>query len=386
MSLFSNAEKVMTTRMEFVEYQTGRMRPRHMRFHLRSEKLTKQLGLDYNLVNHTIPQRIKTKFATHIKGVRGLNINGVNRVTLIHQALNFGSTPYIAEFDVPLALHGYDVKKHQSAFKKAKEIMERPNLKAILTFSNWASRSFGMHFGEEVESKCRTLYPLAFEGSYCGSFERREFDFCFISTQFRIKSGPEVVKAFNQITTEYPDAMLCMVTDLSQARKYLGSLEKYKNITWQEANLSSQQVADLLAQSRCLLHPTLSDSFGVVVLEALAAGCAIISSQIASFPELVGPDNGDLLSVPTSSVVGDGFITEFGNVTYHEAYLATLSLHHFTDLLINSMDQFLSDPVMASKKMKASYEKYLTTFSPDVWDSRMQSILISSFPDIGLQD
>ena len=38
--------------------------------------------------------------------------------------------------------------------------------------------------------------------------------------------------------------------------------------------------------------PTLSDSFGVVVLEAMSQGCSIIASNMASFPEMVSSENG----------------------------------------------------------------------------------------------
>ena len=51
----------------------------------------------------------------------------------------------------------------------------------------------------------------------------------------------------------------------------------------------------------------------MVVLEALAAGCAVITTDIASLPEVVADGSGRVLVTPVGQVVGDISIPEFGN-------------------------------------------------------------------------
>lgn len=368
------------------EVLTGRMRPRHRRFHDAFAILCGELGLDCQLRPVTLKQRLLMQAVTRWQGVRSLKLDANNRVGLLHQALNRGSMPYLAEFDVPLALHGYDVARHRRAHNEARRLLEQPQLRALLTFSDWAGRSFGLHFGQEVEAKCRTVYPLAFEASCCGSFERRSYDFSFISINFRTKCGPETVRAFCQARADTGfDARMCIVTRLARAREVLGDLSQYPGVEWREAVLSEAEIAGLLEETSCLVHPSLNDSFGVVVLEALAAGCAVIASDTASFPELVLPDrNGWLLPVPTSAVVGDTFITEYGTVPYHEAYLNTMSLHGVEAALREKIRCLLRDRQLLQGMMQSSHELYEARFSPLAWQGRMRTILKECFPELAL--
>lgn len=369
---------------KLVEVLTGRMRPRHRRFHHALEQLCHEIGQSYRLHPVTPLKRLIMQIFTRWFGLRALRLNKPNTVGLLHQALNRGSMPYLAEFDVPLALHGYNVRAHRRAAADARRLMERPQLRAMLVFSDWARRSFELHFGPEVGSKCRTVYPLAFEGAYCGNFDERRYDFSFVSTEFRIKSGPEVVRAFCKARQALKsDARLCVVTRLSQARRILGNLDNYDGVEWIEATLAEQEIADLLSETRCLLHPSLSDSFGVVVLEALAAGCAVIASDMASFPELVNSDNGWLVRVPTATVVGDTYITEFGSVDYHESYLNTLSLHQLENDLNERIQAFLEAPERARAMMMASHALYEQRFSPQAWRCQMRLVLSQAFPELG---
>lgn len=367
------------------ELLTGSPRPRHRRFLEAFKSLCEDSGIANQLRSSNRVQRALMQVVTRWHGFRSIGLDGAGGVALIHQALNRGSMPYLAEFDVPLALHGYDVRRHRRAYAEARRLMEQPQLRGVLMFSDWACRSFGLHYGLEVESKCRTIYPLAYEKAYCGSFEGRTYEFTFIATQFRIKSGPEAVRAFCEIRQSLSsDARFCVVTNLAQARAALGDLGGYPGVDWVESSLSEPEIANLLAQTRCLVHPSLSDSFGVVILEALASGCAVIATDFASFCEMVTRANGWALAAPTATVVGDSYITEFGDTAYHQAYLNTLSLHRFQTELATCMSEFLLDTVRARKMMQASHALYIERFSTQAWEKRMRTILQESFPELGL--
>jgi glycosyltransferase involved in cell wall biosynthesis len=384
-NLYFGAQNSMIDKPGLVEVLTGRMRPRHRRFHHALEQLCREVELPYRLQPATLQQRLITQAATRWRGIRTLRLDGPDTVGVLHQALNLGSAPYIAEFDIPLAVHGYNIQAHRRAAAEARRLMERPQLRALLTFSDWARRSFALHYGPEVGEKCRTIYPLAFEGSHCGRFDNRRYDFVFISTGFRIKSGPEVVRAFCRARQQIrSDARLCVVTQLGQAKRLLGDLDRYDGVEWREATLTEPEIARVLADSRCLLHPSLSDSFGVVVLEALAAGCAVIASDIASFPEMVSAGNGWIVRVPTAAVVGDTYITEFGTVEYHERYLNTLSLHQLEKILAERIAAFLEDSGKAREMMIASYDLYEQRFSLQAWKRQMLSVFAEGFPELGV--
>lgn len=367
-----------------VEIQSGRMRPRHARFHRAFAELAAELGIETQLRNVSRARRLANVALSRWTGLRALDLNISDSVAVIHQMLNRGATPYIAEFDVPLGMHGYRIKAHQRAHDQAKSLMMRPTLRAVLVFSDWARGSFGLHFGPEVERKCVVSYPLAAARAYELPPDQRAIDFTFISTNFRIKCGLQVLRAFAHARQNVDaNARLCMVTDLNAARATVGDLAAHDGVEWHEAKLSEEQIADVLARTRCLVHPSLSDSFGVVVLEALAAGCAVISTDIASFPEMVEDErNGLIFTPPTSSVVGKTFITEYGTVAYHEAYLNTLSLHEVEDALRLRMTRLLQTPSTMAAMMQASHDLFARRFSRDAWRRDMREILRESFPEL----
>lgn len=375
----------MNDQNKLVEILTGRLRPRHRRFHYAFEQLCNKYGQPYQLRPLTKRLRLMMQIVTRYEGIRVVKRDKLGTLGILHQSLNRGSMPYIAEFDMPLAVHGYNVPAHLRSSVEARRLMELPQLRALITFSDWARRSFALHFGPKVGAKCRTVYPLAFEGSYCGNFKKRSYDFSFISINFRTKCGPEVVRAFCNARKKLKHNLrMCVVTRLAKAREQLGNLSDYEGIEWREAKLSEQEIAILLADTCCLVHPSLNDSFGVVVLEALSAGCALIATDIASFPELVLHNiNGWLIKPSTSAVVGDTFITEYGNVDYHTKYLNTLSLHQMELDIAKWMITFVRDSKKARLMMKASYQLYEQKYSLAAWNNQIKCVIRESFPELG---
>lgn len=369
---------------ELIEIQSGRMRPRHGRFHRALRDLCADAGIPYRLTPVTTLSRIMMNLRARRTGIRAMHVDGEGGLAILHQALNRGDCPYISEFDVPLGVHGYSIAAHREVALRARGLMEKETLRAILVFSEWAKRSFDLHFGPRVGAKCRVIYPLASESARCGIFGQRKYDFTFISTQFRIKSGPEAVRAFCAARAAAGrDARMCVVTDLDRARGLLGDLAAYEGIEWREANQSEQAIADLLADTDCLVHPSLNDSFGVVVLEALAAGCAVIATDIASFPEMVvDGSNGLMFTPPTSAVVGNTYITEYGTVAYHEAYLNTLSLHAVEHALRVRMETLLRDRDVLHGMMQASHGLFQERFALPVWQANMKLVLAQALPEL----
>ena len=62
-----------------------------------------------------------------------------------------------------------------------------------------------------------------------------------------------------------------------------------------------------MCKSDVLIHPTYVDTFGVVVLEAIAHGLGIISTDLYALPEMVYDDiNGIILNPPIS--IWDGYL------------------------------------------------------------------------------
>jgi glycosyltransferase involved in cell wall biosynthesis len=59
------------------------------------------------------------------------------------------------------------------------------------------------------------------------------------------------------------------------------------NVKWL-GNISDEELAALLSDSMCLAFPSLTEGFGLPLLEAMAIGCPVITSDRASMPEVCG--------------------------------------------------------------------------------------------------
>jgi glycosyltransferase involved in cell wall biosynthesis len=113
-----------------------------------------------------------------------------------------------------------------------------------------------------------------------------------------------VFEAFRRVAAEFPEVHLAFVGS--------GELEDQLREAVSHAGLASRvhllgyrsDVADWLAACDVWLLPTLSENFSLAVLEAMAAGCAIVSTNCQGNDEVLVDRHNALLSEPTDV---DGF-------------------------------------------------------------------------------
>jgi glycosyltransferase involved in cell wall biosynthesis len=326
--------------------------------------------------------RVRTNALCRFTGLRMATVPETGSPIILHQALASTDHPYVVEYDVPLAIHGYNYSNYLRHVDKARRLLEHDSMRVLFVFSEWAKRSFALHFGKEAAAKCKISYPLASSRSNVFREDRR-YDFAFISTKFRVKGGLELIRAFKTVRhSTAPDLKMCVVTNLDEARELVGELTDFSGIEWRAANLDEAAIATLLSDTHCLVHPTLWESFGVVVLEALAAGCAVITSHMASLPELVTNESGILLRVPIGQVVGDMTIPRFSNTRHFAELLSRLSLHGFEKDLTAAMVTMATDRTRRARYQEAARILYRERFSAEAWKESMRANLRTAFPDL----
>ncbi|MGP4075303.1 N-acetyl-alpha-D-glucosaminyl L-malate synthase BshA [Halobacillus sp. K22] len=164
-----------------------------------------------------------------------------------------------------------------------------------------------------------------------------------ISNFRKVKRVPEVVRAFAKIAAEVP-AKLLLVGDgpeYSDVHQLVNDLELEGRVLF----LGKQEnVSDLLSISDLKLLLSEKESFGLVLLEAMACGVPCIGSNIGGIPEVV--DHGET-----------GYITELGNVDQ----VAYFALKMLTDEeLMNKLSANAKQVVetkFASETILNQYEK-----------------------------
>jgi glycosyltransferase involved in cell wall biosynthesis len=95
------------------------------------------------------------------------------------------------------------------------------------------------------------------------------------------KNLGRLIKAYNVSVTQYLNIELVIVGN-SQNTKYQIPNTKYLGYVPQD------ELASLYSGALCFVYPSLYEGFGLPVLEAMACGCPVVTSNVSSLPEVAG--------------------------------------------------------------------------------------------------
>jgi len=94
--------------------------------------------------------------------------------------------------------------------------------------------------------------------------------------------------AFNQITKSRQDVLLLKVGRVSNAEQAYISLNDLSGRVLVRDNIPGDDLPLYYAAADILAFPSLYEGFGLPVLEAMASGCPVITSNTTSLPEVAG--------------------------------------------------------------------------------------------------
>lgn len=133
--------------------------------------------------------------------------------------------------------------------------------------------------------------------------------FTLIGGDFFRKGGGEVLQVFDELIPKYPKLHLNIISDLKYGdyathtvkqdqEVALELIKKNKSSISHYTKLKNDDVLELLKKTNVGLLPTWADSFGYSVLEAQAAGCPVISTDIRALPEVNNEEKGWMINLP----------------------------------------------------------------------------------------
>lgn len=137
------------------------------------------------------------------------------------------------------------------------------------------------------------------------------------------------------------------------------------------AGLPNAEVRALLGRSHFLLLPTLGDTFGFSMIEAMAEHTPVLASRLSAVPEVVAHGaNGFLLDLP-SDASGDWAYTNYG-IRHTQEYAARF--HDSNESLAQQMIDLI-EPLIGQKDTHARlrYNAYVT--ANQMFSARSQSAL-----------
>ncbi len=146
---------------------------------------------------------------------------------------------------------------------------------------------YAPYFLPNVEPVGRRLIEKKF-------FEFRPIKISFVGSDGIRKGVQNLVRALNIISKEYPNMKKKLEVSIV-TKTEVGScdidVEKYDH-------LSHNRVLRLLRNSHVFCMPTLRDSYGLVYVEAMASGCAVVADDSPVREEILDGGDAGLLSNP----------------------------------------------------------------------------------------
>jgi len=167
-----------------------------------------------------------------------------------------------------------------SGLKKAKK---------IIAISNSTKNDLIKYLGIS-EEKIKVIYPGVSENFKPLNLIKKNF-ILYVGAFYKSKNLTVLFKSFSKISKIYPNLRLVIVNDKNNLPKGLSLLMNNLNILDKidfTGNISEKALIKIYNQAKLLVQPSYYEGFGLPVLEAMACGCPVLTSNTSSLPEVVG--------------------------------------------------------------------------------------------------
>jgi glycosyltransferase involved in cell wall biosynthesis len=160
------------------------------------------------------------------------------------------------------------------------------------------------------------------------------------------KSQDVILHAFKRLLAKYPDCSLVLIGAdgpmLRQTRALIKELDLEKRVEL-HVNVPHEQLPQYMESADLFILPSRAEPFGIVLLEAGAAGLPVVASGVGGIPELIEPERTGLLVPP-------------GNVEALELAIRRLIEH---PELARELGRRWQEQVVATWNWDVTCEKYL---------------------------
>lgn len=211
---------------------------------------------------------------------------------IIHTTRSFlvmNKKPWITTLEHVIYLDGGipDGKPGKEPIKsKIKKRILSKHCKGILPFSNASKKSFEHIFKDpELTKKLTVVYPAIEKIKETKGEVDYPIKLLFIG-EFNMKGGRDIIDSLDHLTFDYRLDMI--ITRDGVPFRYKKKIINNENINLIEGTIPREKLFDeYYAKSDVFLFPTYIDTFGYVVLEAMAHGLPVIGSNHFAVSEMV---------------------------------------------------------------------------------------------------
>jgi mannosyltransferase len=126
----------------------------------------------------------------------------------------------------------------------------------------------------------------------------------FVGDRISYKNFPIVVDALNELI----NFNLVVVGGKTFSEDEKKMMKKIESRVYHYQGISSQNLNILYSAAHCLVYPSSYEGFGIPVVEAMRAGCPVITTQYSSLPEVAG-DAGLFIKTLSANEIRDKILS-----------------------------------------------------------------------------
>lgn len=168
----------------------------------------------------------------------------------------------------------------------------KSRVKAVITVSQYAKEEI-IQFLEIDKNLITPIYHGVNKEIFYPPIKKRERNYLLHISSYQPKKNVDrIIEAFKLLPETERIPMKIVAPGYNKHSVVPGLEISNQKIT-------HQQAADLYRGARAFVFPSLHESFGMPLAEAMACGCPIITSNITACPEIVG--NAGILTNPESA-------------------------------------------------------------------------------------
>jgi glycosyltransferase involved in cell wall biosynthesis len=235
--------------------------------------------------------------------------------------ISFNRQPWLTSFEAHLPR--YCGIPRDWLYRLCLDRLHRAECRGLLALSDFARRFFLIQNRGLIDEPAIKAKLTVFYGAVAPQEERirrhwrlleeptEAFRLCMVGHDFFRKGGVAVLRAFRQLIKRFPKSKLVVVSRVvgndyvtgataQECAVVRGSLSRHEAIEWYQ-QMPHNQVLDLMAKCHIALLPTLDDTLGWSVLEAMSVGLPVITTNVCAMQEMAGNGcNGYQINVPIS--------------------------------------------------------------------------------------
>lgn len=267
------------------------------------------------------------------------NLNwGARGCDVLHffNKLSLGSTPWVTTFET--VVPRWNQTRGWAVPFGVKLLAGKP-CRRLIAFSE-CTRDFQLAFladhpahADAIAAKITVLHPpQPVLTDAAPAAPEGEIHFAIVGADFFRKGGLEVLRVFDRLLGEGAAVRLSIVStlaggdyathstaeDLAEARRLIA---KWPAEIDHVERLPNDQVLALFERAHVALLPSWADTYGYSVLEAQAAGCPVLTTDIRALPEINSDATGWVIPVPKDAR-GNGVLETAADRARFSALLA----------------------------------------------------------------